>query len=181
MTISEIRANFARTLATWKEAVDSYNDTDFALAPAAGSWSAGQVCQHLIGSTRRIFVVIRKCQSGPANEHEVKTEAGERAFATNILSETKVKMPLAVQATPEQPESRAWVKKEFKEIEENFNHLCDLVSQSISTGKEKHPVLGYLNAGEWLQSVEMHFRHHLKQKEEIDAFLRQQAGGVTRV
>lgn len=175
MTASEISNNFTHTLAIWKKAPDSYSDAHFALQPAADNWSVGQVCQHLIGSTRRIFVVIRECLAGAANEQESKTEAGRRAFATNILSETKVKMPLAVQATPEQPKSREQVKQELEEIEKNFLHLCDMVSKNPTTGKEKHPVLGYLTAAEWLQSVEMHFRHHLKQKEEIDIFLKQQA------
>jgi hypothetical protein len=41
-----------------------------------------------------------------------------------------------------------------------------------STGKSRHPGLGYFNAGEWLRFIEMHMRHHLRQKERIDAFLK---------
>jgi hypothetical protein len=37
--------------------------------------------------------------------------------------------------------------------------------------KTKHPGFHYLNAIEWLQFIEMHFRHHLKQKKRIDKYL----------
>jgi hypothetical protein len=39
-------------------------------------------------------------------------------------------------------------------------------------GKTKHPGLGFFNANEWLQFAEMHLRHHLKQKERIEEFLK---------
>jgi hypothetical protein len=39
-------------------------------------------------------------------------------------------------------------------------------------GKSEHPVFGFLNGFEWLQYSEMHMRHHLKQKQKIEGFLR---------
>jgi hypothetical protein len=175
MTVKEINSNFVRTIGIWENALDEYSDVLFALKPGEESWSVGQVCQHLIGSTKRIFLVIDKCLIGDNNVQEQKTEAGEKAFATNILSEVKVKLPISIQATPPQPESRKTVKNEFWELKLNFEKIAGTIGESNAKGKEKHPVLGYLNAVEWLQTAEMHFRHHLKQKESIDSFLRQHA------
>jgi hypothetical protein len=45
------------------------------------------------------------------------------------------------------------------------------ISASSVQGKAMHPGLHYLSAREWLQFSEMHFRHHLRQKERLDAFL----------
>ncbi|HWY36373.1 MAG TPA: hypothetical protein VNX68_17140, partial [Nitrosopumilaceae archaeon] len=61
---------------------------------------------------------------------------------------------------------------EFIGIKNKFSKLSDEVGKSKSKGKEKHPVLGFLSAKEWLQAVEMHFRHHIQQKERIDIFLK---------
>jgi hypothetical protein len=172
MTTQEINQNFTKTVAVWENALDNYTHTLFAMRPDEESWAVGQVCQHLIGSTKRIFLVIEKCLAGDNNEHEQKTEAGEKAFAANILSEVKVKVPITLQATPQQPESKQYVKHEFEELKINFAKLSEVVNKSQSKGKEKHPVLGFMNAKEWLQTAEMHFRHHLKQKESIDTFLK---------
>lgn len=172
MTTQEINKNFIKAIDTWSEVLDNYTDTLFALKPNEESWALGQVCQHLISSTRRVFIVINKCLASNANEFEHKTEAGEKAFASNILSEVKVKVPISIQAIPMQPENRKVVKEEFEELKKIFGTLAVIINNSSSNGKEKHPVLGFLNAKEWLQTVEMHFRHHLKQKEDIDGFLK---------
>lgn len=172
MTTEEINNDFIKIVDVWEKALDNYTDNLFALRPDEESWSIGQVCEHLIESTKRIFVVIEKCTLGNRNSDGIKTEAGEKAFRTNILSETKVKMPVRIQKSPQQPESKLYVRKEFEKMKTSFAFLANKVSENKYTGKEQHPILGYLNAIEWLQMLEMHFRHHLKQKENIDAFLK---------
>jgi hypothetical protein len=37
--------------------------------------------------------------------------------------------------------------------------------------RKKHPLLGPLNALEWLRNIDLHFRHHLRQKARIDRYL----------
>jgi hypothetical protein len=37
--------------------------------------------------------------------------------------------------------------------------------------KVKHGGFGWLNAKEWYNLVGMHFRHHLRQKEELESYL----------
>jgi hypothetical protein len=172
MTTQEINKAFAGTLAAWTNSLDSYSSEQFAKNPAAESWSMGQVCAHLIFSTKRVFLVIDKCLAGNANEKEQKTELGEKAFATNILSEVKVKLPPTVAPPPQEFENVDAVKKEFSEIRKNFAIVANKIDLNFTPGKEKHPVLGFMNAKEWLHTVEMHFRHHLKQKAELDLFLK---------
>lgn len=172
MTTEQINQNFIKTVDVWKKALDNYTDNLFALRPDEESWAVGQVCQHLISSTKRIFIVIEKCMASDANEKEQKTDAGHKAIAINVLSEVKVKVPVAIQGIPQQPESKQIVRDEFEQLKNRFTELAGVVNKSTSKGKEKHPVLGFMDAKEWLQTIEMHFRHHLKQKESIDAFLK---------
>jgi hypothetical protein len=172
MTIEEIKSSFDHTIDTWKAATENYSEQLFAQKPAEDAWSVGQISEHLISSSRRIFIVIDKCLSGNANENEQKTEAGETAARSNVLSPVKVAVPAHKEAPPAQPENIRVVKDAFEEIRKNFMLMAEKVKASHATGKEKHPVLGFLNAHEWLHTIDMHWRHHLKQKESVDAFLK---------
>ncbi|MDQ0430163.1 MULTISPECIES: hypothetical protein [Caryophanaceae] len=39
--------------------------------------------------------------------------------------------------------------------------------------KVEHGGFGWLNAKEWHKLVDMHFRHHLRQKEELESYLKE--------
>jgi hypothetical protein len=171
MTTAEVNKNFTKTIGDWNLALDKYTEEQFAVRPDSESWSIGQVCQHLMLSTGRVFLIIDKCLEGNQNETEQKSDIGEISFKQNALPDMKVKLPLTVQPTPEQPQNKQVVKNEFEKIQNNFNRLSEVVSKSSSRGKEKHPVLGFLNSAEWLQTLDMHFRHHIRQKGRIDSFL----------
>jgi hypothetical protein len=71
-----------------------------------------------------------------------------------------------------QPESKEQLVKDLLNLKEEMNRVGALISQTIALGKTKHPGLGYFSAEEWLQFAGMHFRHHLRQKKRIDAFLK---------
>ncbi|MEW5597133.1 DinB family protein, partial [Peribacillus frigoritolerans] len=45
------------------------------------------------------------------------------------------------------------------------------LSDIPASQKVQHRRMGYLNAEEYFQLIEMHFRHHLRQKERIDRVL----------
>ncbi|HWY13311.1 MAG TPA: DinB family protein [Bacteroidia bacterium] len=172
MEIDEIKKSFDQTVDDWKSATEEYTEQLFELRPSEGGWSIGQVCEHLIVSTKRVFVVIDKCLSGNDNENEQKTEAGESAIKINILANMKVQNPAHKENPPLQPENRLLVREAFEDIHHDFMQVAEKVKASKATGKEKHPVLGFMNAHEWLHTVDMHWRHHIKQKESIDAFLK---------
>ncbi|MDB5279911.1 MAG: DinB family protein [Ferruginibacter sp.] len=53
-----------------------------------------------------------------------------------------------------------------------MNDLAARIAASKFKGKTKHPGLDYFSATEWLQFVDIHFRHHLRQKKRIDDFLK---------
>ncbi|MFI5196039.1 MAG: DinB family protein [Chitinophagales bacterium] len=173
MTPQDINNNFQKTITIWKNLVDNYTDTEFATKPDENDWSIGQVCRHLINNCNNFaFSNIEKCISGSENVQEQKTEMGEKALAANELPDIQIKVPPSLQRTPIQPESKQVVKNDFKLLEDRFRNVANEVSKSANNGKTKHPLLGFLNGREWLQLVDIHFRHHLRQKERIDIFLK---------
>ncbi|MHB8261370.1 MAG: DinB family protein [Bacteroidia bacterium] len=172
MKTEEINLNFSKTIDVWSNSLDSYPNDLFALKPDQESWSIGQVCQHIISSTRRMFTMIEKCLEGDTNEHESITEVGEKILMDNQMADVQVKVPAALMNTPPQPESKQVIKREFEELKNDFAKLADKVSKSAAKGKEKHPRFEFLNAKEWLQFADIHCRHHLRQKERIDTFIK---------
>jgi hypothetical protein len=46
-----------------------------------------------------------------------------------------------------------------------------LTKKQGKTGKTAHPAFGFLDAFEWFQLIEIHFRHHLRLKNRLDKFL----------
>ena len=98
-----------------------------------------------------------------------------RMFERNGLPDERIEGPPSNQLTA-QPGNKEdlelaliWLKKEVKE-------LGIILSAGKAKGKIKHPGLKYLNALQWFQFAEMHFRHHLRQKQRIDDFLNEHEG-----
>jgi hypothetical protein len=172
MTVDEIKSSFNETVNTWQKITREYSEQLFKLQPSADAWSVGQVCEHLIESTKRVFAIIDKCLEGNTNENEQKTEIGEMVIKSNILPDRKVQVPSHKENPPLQPESTLAVNIIFEELRERFMLVTLKIKASKGTGKEKHTVFGYLNAQEWLQSIDMHWRHHLKQQQSIDILLK---------
>ena len=157
---------------TWLDALDTYTPEQFATAPAPDAWSMGQVYQHLIGSANNMQMAnVRRCIAGAEDVEGGKTEAGEYVFASGALPPTQIKVPPSAEYTPAQPEDRQRLRREMLAVVEAARDLRDDVAAASPSSKMRHPGLGMLNAAEWYQLMEMHFEHHLRQKERLEQFL----------
>ncbi|MCP2034212.1 hypothetical protein L1279_001195 [Planomicrobium sp. HSC-17F08] len=60
----------------------------------------------------------------------------------------------------------------MEEVMDRLDHW-ELKASTINPDyKVKHGGFGWLNAEEWLELVNMHSRHHLRQKEELERYLK---------
>ncbi|SMF86117.1 DinB superfamily protein [Paenibacillus uliginis N3/975] len=134
-------------------------------------WSLGQMYVHLIQSA--MFMQIRNielCMSSSGEESTLtgeKTEAGKAIFAQGSFPPVRIHVPPSPQYTPAQPKDKEQiveglhkVLQRMKEIEPALTKLS--LSQTVS-----HPHFGALNGKEWFLLVEMHYRHHLLQKDRL--------------
>ncbi len=71
-----------------------------------------------------------------------------------------------------QPANKDQLINGLLNLKSEMNELSILIPRTSYKGKTRHPGLNYFNANEWLQLAEMHFRHHLRQKKNIDNFLK---------
>lgn len=164
-------ANFSTTINLWLTALDSYNFPQLLLKPSPSSWSVGQVYMHLIENTDWFFEQIRTCISCNDNEHEEATDAGKQMLLDNSFPDMQLVGPTENDFTP-QPPGKKIIFDELNRQKMEAMNLAEQIKTTTFQGKTKHPGLNYFNANEWLRFAEMHLRHHLRQKNRIDEFLK---------
>ncbi len=167
-------ARFNAVLDTWEQALDQYSESDFSKQPAPDAWSIGQVYAHLLGSAHNFHLKqVEACLASDLNSDKPKTMPGRISYLLGGFLPVKIKVPPSPQYTPPPPGSRAEIRERIAALRPKMTELAQKIAQpGVSKGKTVHPALGYLNAAEWFQLVDMHYRHHLRQKQRLDTFLK---------
>lgn len=172
----ELYKKFEYEALDWIKSLDNYNEGPFKRKPSEDSWSMGELYNHLIISGLHFHIknskaCIEKINGEPKGSKSFK---GIMLFLMGGFPSVKIKSSLNDKYPPEIPEKVSEVKdklyKLLKEMELLNREIIQLSKEDLKY-KVKHPVHGYLNAIEWYKQVEMHFRHHQKQKERIEDFL----------
>ncbi|MFP3392502.1 DinB family protein [Brevibacillus sp. SIMBA_040] len=172
MNTVEMLSRFEEVAEQYVKALDGYSAEQFTKKPAADEWSLGQLYNHLIQSAVHMQIMsIEQCASGNGVVGVGKTENGEMIIGAGKLPPIAIKVPDSPQYTPANPESPEEVKPKLLRLIDQVRELEPSVAAISPDQKMPHPALGYLNAAEWYQLISMHFVHHLRQKEKLDAFV----------
>lgn len=91
-------------------------------------------------------------------------------FVNNSFPDEKLSNPANINIP--QPKSKENLLQLLTRLKTEMNNAASQMLTTKLKGKTKHPGFNYFNAAEWLQFAEMHFRHHLKQKKNIEEFLK---------
>jgi len=169
---NEIFYQFEKTARLWLVSLNDYTEEQFARKPEE-PWSIGQVYFHLVVGTERFHLrACRKCLEHRAEVMEGgKTMPGKIVFLFGSFPPAKIRVPPSDDYTPKQPLSRAEMREGLLKLIETMRTLAPQIAHASPVQKWKHPALGMLNAEEWYRLIEMHFRHHLRQKKRLDKFL----------
>lgn len=174
MDNSKTLKKFKKTLETWRNELTHYEFQTLLKKPNEISWSMGQVYIHLINSTLNFH--LQQAQFCSENSENSEKSMNFRGLMTYKLLGSfppiKVKVPESESYTPKQPQSKEQIIEGLSKVKTEM----ELTLQKLETknqGKTKHPGFEYLNGNEWYRLIEMHFRHHLRQKARIDQFLNQ--------
>jgi hypothetical protein len=162
--------NLNATIDNWIAAIDQYSFEEICTQPSAGSWSMGQLYLHLIGDAGFFGDQIRECLQATQHVDEQPNEQGAAMLAANAFPDIKIEGNPANADIP-QPQSIEQLKSGLLAIKDALNELFSLATRQPVQGKSKHPGLGYFTADQWFRFADMHFRHHLRQKQRIDNFL----------
>ncbi|MCJ8012911.1 DinB family protein [Paenibacillus sp. KQZ6P-2] len=156
------------------EELDRFSMEDLTRKPGEEEWSLGQMYMHLINASLRMHLRnVEACATsaeGVMKEGE-KTEGGKSAFSNQAFPPVRVQVPPSPAYTPSQPGSKEQIREGLLNVLAEMKRIDPLVQTAPAQNKLVHPGFGALNAGEWFMLVEMHYRHHLRQKERLEGFL----------
>lgn len=165
----------SEAIQAWKTALPAYSEDAFQQKPHDEAWSIGQVYAHLTDATRFFHMrMIEGCLQSSEGDEVPASEGWSQMKAAGSFPPIRIKVPASPQYTPRQPENVTVIAEKLDALETDLLALGDAIAKASHSGKQAHPRLGALDAQEWFQLIEMHFRHHLRQKANLDQWL---AGG----
>ncbi len=157
----------------WEKALSNYTSEELEKKPNEAQWSLGQVYQHLIQATNGYHLgQIKTCLN--TNENASKKKNFKGIMTYHILGKfppIKIKVPPSETYTPKQPKSKEALREGLELARKNIEAIYPAIEANQNKGKTPHPGFAFLNAEEWFGLIPMHFKHHLRQKAELDKFL----------
>lgn len=146
--------------------------------PNEAEWSLGQMYQHLINSAlymqiSNVNICLNLDQDHNLDENNKgeKTDAGHQVFELGGFPPVRIHVPASPQYTPVNPENKEQLIEGMNRVLVNMKEIEPRLQQFPSMNTVPHPSLGSLNAEEWFSLVEMHYRHHLHQRDRLYEFL----------
>lgn len=163
--------NIIQSIDYWINALKTYSIAQLATKPTAGSWSMGQLYVHLLQDTSYYLEQARICLTHNDHVNEQPSENAREMFINNAFPDIAIVGPPGNDNIPI-PADRQQLLDDLYALRKEMELIVSAISVTSFNGKTRHPGLQYFSALEWLQFADMHFRHHLRQKQRIDTFLK---------
>lgn len=172
MIAQEINSALHQTITPYVAALEVYTQEQFSHKEANDIWSLGEMYEHLVLSANFFFLAntLRCLEKRKGQEGGRMNAYGENAMKYNSLPPGKFKVPASEKTPPLVVQDMADCNTLLQKILTDADALQAPVAADAGTYKCLHPVFGFLNAIEWYQMLEMHHRHHHRQKAELEAF-----------
>ncbi len=173
MTLLELKLAFTDAMQSYLDALNRYSDEQFAAKPDEAEWSLGQMYQHLYEANTFFFLAnVKRClEKRKGQDGGEKTAAGLNVYQHNSFPLIKVRRPAAPSSPEPVGQDRETYKALFAKTLQEGIAWADALAEDDGTYKTQHFAFGWLNAAEWFQNMEIHARHHLRQRQEREAWL----------
>ncbi|SHH53026.1 DinB superfamily protein [Chryseobacterium oranimense] len=157
---------FENTLNVFIEGLENYDENGFRRQDNPNSWSLAQLYAHIIIDTNWYFDQLESCFGNVLNLDKSMEDKAKKMLLQNSFPDIKIKgnsyIPvndsIFINAT----------KKDLILLLERSRVLWKRINNENISGKAEHPGFSYLSPMEWYQFAEMHIRHHIQQKKEIE-------------
>ncbi|WP_338777039.1 DinB family protein [Metabacillus sp. FJAT-52054] len=157
-----------KLIETYKISLQNYSLEQLRYISEQGIWSIGQMYNHLIVVAHEYLDRVEACEKAVGDQKQEKTEFGVQLFTIGGFPPIKIKLPDELDTPPDNTKSKEDMILELNELMIRMKELEVQVKDSNPNYKIKHGGFGWLNAQEWFSLIGMHFRHHLRQKDELD-------------
>ncbi len=144
-----------------------FTDAQFQLTPPIGGWSYSEVYAHIFDASILSLQSMEKCLEGLGKNRPT-------VFAVKIIlwwgmlpPGVKYKVPPVLADRVKlisKTEAEMMIARFSEQLDEDYKKM----SRARIDLKTAHPVMGFLNAKQWLRFIEIHLNHHLKQLKRIE-------------
>lgn len=167
MNTSEVVSGVKVETESYLQEVERLSMDQIVSQPSPDEWSIGQMMIHLMNSGR--FMQLRNVEACRDATHPdvhvggCKTEKGEVVFNSGSFPAIRIQVPPSPQYTPAQPKTKEEIRDGMEDLIKRMERIAPTLTEIPLDHKIEHPGFGYLNATEWFQLIEMHYRHHQHQ------------------
>lgn len=159
-------------ISLYERGLERYSEPLFRYTPAEGVWSLSEVYSHIMITGILGLASAEKCIRGEAHDRPRSSWWPGKLllFAGRFPPFVHFKVPKQLENTVKKisPEEAAAL---IARVKSKAAYVSGHAGEASPAQKVKHPVLGYLNASEWIRFVQIHTEHHLKQLKRIEKML----------
>lgn len=160
--------NNDQAIEIYKDRLQHYSEVQLRHISEEGTWSIGQMYLHLIEVAFEYLENVEACAEATEEQKLGKTEAGENLFERGGFPPIKIKLPDDPENTPSNSKRKDELMQGLIQVEEKMGEWQEKADVINPNFKVKHGGFGWLNAREWFDLIDMHFRHHFRQKTELE-------------
>lgn len=158
-------------LITFKSNLNNYSLEQLRYISREGVWSIGQMYDHLIVVAHEYLDNMETCTTLNVEQSLGKTQFGEQLFMNGGFPPIKIRLPDELNSPPNNSDTKEDLMIRMDQLIQRFSHWESKVNDVNPNNKVEHGGFGWLNAREWYALVGMHFRHHLRQKNELESYI----------
>ncbi|GGD59154.1 DinB family protein [Paenibacillus nasutitermitis] len=157
-----------QTLITeYEDDLQHYSPEQLKHVTEQGVWSLGQLYGHLIDVAQEYLDKVEACKTSGADQPLGKTEAGEQLFRNGGFPPVRIKLPDFLDR-PSNVQTKEDTTTALHQLQLKMMECEGQLDALNPDYKVEHGGFGWLNGREWFDLIEMHFRHHLRQKSELE-------------
>ncbi len=163
----ELLTSFDNTTSELVQALSSLTEKELNRIPFDGSWTAGQVGEHLLLSGAGITKLLT------GNTHTIKRPANEKVeLIESIFLDFSKKAKSAKTICPsDEPKEKEKLIRALKETMDEIRKTADAIDLSLSCKDFPFPTLGEFTRWEWINFVICHTKKHIHQIKHISKSL----------
>ncbi|AXT60892.1 hypothetical protein D1816_11220 [Aquimarina sp. AD10] len=166
--------SFEKISKQWLFDLEHYTNEVLYQKPSETQWCLAELFDHIIRVARTYQLPnFNNCIQNNIRKGALKNGTAYLVFDLNIIPYKKIRM----ESFPTK------VARDFNPLERDANELIEdfklfinevkrnaaLLSNFDKKTKHFHPFFGMINAKEWFSLVEIHMRHHSKQKKRLES------------
>ncbi|WP_027395751.1 hypothetical protein [Aquimarina latercula] len=171
---------FKRRSEKWHSDLQSYSTEKLYHKPLTNQWCLAELYDHIIRVAKTYQLPnFQKCIEGDIKKGKRKNSIAYLIFDLSIVPSRTIKMEsfpakIVSDFTPKVLEREA-LENKFKEFIAETLSKEPLIKHSDKSLKHHHPFFGMINASEWFSLIEIHMRHHERQKKRLEVITNKKA------